>query len=263
MFEATRDRRLFLRLLDRASKTYDVEIAAYCLMGNHYHLLVRSLSGHLPEMMRDFTSTYVREFNAWNGYDGPLFRSRYQSRLVDDLNYLMELARYIPQNPTALGWGGRLAAYPWSSLASTLSPDDGRDFVTPTIILDAFGSREAYAEYVLKHDWRPADTGPCTRGVRGSVRSARSGRCRRAHCRHRDGCTSVAKAAKRRATQWSPSARDRAVCQAHSKHERRACPTLWTDLGRITSNRGPSLRNRGRDGPTPRVHPRRGRTHSV
>lgn len=107
------DRLLFLRLLRDICQKEGASIVAYCLMGNHYHLVVHCPDGGLPRVMQQVISVYTRTFNRWHGFDGPLFRSGYQSRLISDDADLTNVVRYVHRNPLDLGWD--LATYPWSS----------------------------------------------------------------------------------------------------------------------------------------------------
>ena len=93
------DRRRFLYLLGQAVDRTGARVHAYCLMGNHFHLLVESPNGDLSALMQHFTSRYVHYFNRRHGFDGPLFKDRFRNKVIGDDQYLLAAIRYIHQNP--------------------------------------------------------------------------------------------------------------------------------------------------------------------
>lgn len=115
IFITDKQRQHFLELLGELSKNYHVEVHCYCLMGNHYHLLVHTPKGNLSEAMRHLNSKYTRYFNSTQRSDGALFRGRYKSLLVSGEDYLLRLSRYIHQNPQKARIVPNLPKYQWSS----------------------------------------------------------------------------------------------------------------------------------------------------
>ena len=93
------DYRAFLDLLDECSSMWGLECHAYCLMPNHYHLLLSTPSGNLSRAMRHLDGVYTQRFNRRHDRDGHLFRGRYKAILVDADSYLLQVARYIHLNP--------------------------------------------------------------------------------------------------------------------------------------------------------------------
>jgi len=91
----------FIELLKDASSLWQVRIAAYCLMSNHYHLLVQTPEANLSRYMRHINGLYTQYFNRTYKSDGQLFRGRYKSIVIDGDSYLPELIRYIHRNPPA------------------------------------------------------------------------------------------------------------------------------------------------------------------
>ena len=108
-----RDRRFFINLLSDACDKRGAKVLALCLMGNHFHLVVRFPAGGVSGLMKQVSENYTRAFNQFHGYDGPLFRSRFKSLLVVDDEYLINLVRYVHRNPLELGY--RLPTYRWST----------------------------------------------------------------------------------------------------------------------------------------------------
>ena len=83
----------FIELLQEATEMFNVCISAYCLMPNHYHLLIQTPDANLSRCMRHINGVYTQRFNRRHGHDGPLFRGRYKSILIDQDSYLLELIR--------------------------------------------------------------------------------------------------------------------------------------------------------------------------
>ncbi len=120
IFYSATDARSFLDLVGKARDDFGLETHAYCLMTNHYHLLVRSVDGQLSSAMRLIDGVYTQRFNRHNGYDGPLMRGRYRSLLVDSDNYLTTVAQYIHRNPIEAKMVDDLRSHRWSSYPAYL-----------------------------------------------------------------------------------------------------------------------------------------------
>ena len=109
----------FLRTLNSVVKRYHFLLHAYCLMGNHYHLLVETPEGNLSRGMRQLNGLYAQRFNQKHQRVGHLLQGRYQAILVDKENYLLELCRYIVLNPVRAGIVKEPKDYRWSSYLAT------------------------------------------------------------------------------------------------------------------------------------------------
>ncbi len=105
----------FLTALAEAHERFGLQIHAYCLMENHYHLLVKTPEGNLQRAMRHVGGVYTQRYNRLKHTDGPLFKGRYKAILVDSDAYLLQLSKYIHRNPLEAGLVRRLTDYPWSS----------------------------------------------------------------------------------------------------------------------------------------------------
>ena len=121
IFFTDTDRETFLNVLREASGLWNMRVFAYCLMPNHYHLLVQTPHGNLSRCMRHVNGVYTQRFNRRNEKEGQLFRGRYKAVLVDDDIYLLEVLRYIHRNPLKAGIVKSLEDYPWSSHKGYLS----------------------------------------------------------------------------------------------------------------------------------------------
>src|SRR3989339_328711 len=109
------DRQRFLGLIGETSKLWKVEVYAYCLMANHYHLLVQTPGGGLSRAMRHLDGVYTQRYNRMHRRDGSLFRGRYRAILIEPEEYFMAVARYIHRNPAEARAGVDIRRYRWSS----------------------------------------------------------------------------------------------------------------------------------------------------
>ncbi|MEM7095789.1 MAG: transposase [Actinomycetota bacterium] len=139
------DRTLFLRILAVADELHAIDLHAYCLMGNHYHLLVHTPLGELAPFMKFLGQTYTQRFNRRHGYDGALFRGRYHSELIEDDQHLLATVRYIHRNPCAAAICGTPDEYAWSSMASYTNANRNPGWLKTGTILDLFGGVEPFA----------------------------------------------------------------------------------------------------------------------
>ena len=115
IFLSDDDRHLFLALLEELSERFSVEVYAYVLMGNHYHLLLKTLDANLSKAMQWFGTSYTRKFNLKNHSNGHLFQGRFKSIIVENDAYLLRLSCYVHRNPLRTNIVERLADYQWSS----------------------------------------------------------------------------------------------------------------------------------------------------
>ncbi len=115
VFPQNKHRDMFLDLLDEISQMFSVEIHGYCLMDDHYHLLIHTPLGSLGRAMRHLNGVYTQRFNRLESLDGPLFRGRYKAILVEADNYLLQVSRYIHLNPLVAKITRKLEKYRWSS----------------------------------------------------------------------------------------------------------------------------------------------------
>ncbi len=100
---------------------WNLSISVYCLLPNHYHLLVQTPAGNISRCMRHINGVYTQRFNRRNKKEGQLFRGRYKAVLVDKDHYLLEVLRYIHRIPLKAGLVKNLDDFPWSSHKAYLS----------------------------------------------------------------------------------------------------------------------------------------------
>lgn len=164
IFSEDQDRHRFLHTLISKSITINtnistdiyeaIEIVCYCLMDNHYHLILKQISKKgISTFMGRVSNSYTKFFNQKYGRSGRLFQSPFQAKHVTNDEYLIHLSSYIHKNPLELNdiTVNNLIDYKWSSLGSYLGTVSQR-FVRPGIILNQFENTKAYHDYILKVD---------------------------------------------------------------------------------------------------------------
>ncbi len=115
IFLDVKDRIVFLDTIGEMSERFEMDVYAYVLMTNHYHLLVRTRQANLKKAMHWFGTTYTQRFNRRHSRYGHLFQGRYKSIIVQNIAYLLQLSYYIHRNPLRAGMVKHLADYRWSS----------------------------------------------------------------------------------------------------------------------------------------------------
>lgn len=151
VFNTDEQRQYFLSLLAGTASRFNAEWHAYCLMGSHYHLLVRTPDGNLQRIMRHVNGLYTQYFNRSEGRDGALFRGRYKAILVEAHAYWAQLSRYVHRNPVEAGLVDELEDYPWSSYPAYIGQAARPQWLTCSYILKSLagqGSEEYYRTYV-------------------------------------------------------------------------------------------------------------------
>ena len=146
-FVDSTDRLLFLDLLGRSARLTGLEVHGYCLVGNHFHLLVRTPKPNLDRAMQLLLGSYTRNFNDRHGRDGALFRGRYKSILIDDERYLMAVSRYVHRNALDVG-ALEVADWPWSSYPAYIGLAPPKEWLHRNYVLTSAGGRVAYQRLV-------------------------------------------------------------------------------------------------------------------
>jgi REP element-mobilizing transposase RayT len=142
------DRHLLLDVLGEVVERYRWVCHAYCLMTNHYHLLVETPEANLSRGMRQLNGVYTQRFNRAHEHVGHILQGRFGAVLVERDAHLLELARYVVLNPVRAGLVDAAEAYPWSSLRATLGLAPAPGWLRTGALLARFGSRARYLEFV-------------------------------------------------------------------------------------------------------------------
>jgi putative transposase len=125
IFRDAADRQLFLDVVDRSMERLDGEVLAYCLMGNHYHFVLRTRQPNLSRLMRHINGEYTRAFNRRHAVTGHVFQGRFHAILVDRDAYLLEVCRYVELNPVRAGLASSVDNWPWSSYRAHVGTERG------------------------------------------------------------------------------------------------------------------------------------------
>ena len=136
----------FLETLSEASARFGVEIHAYCLMTNHYHLLIKTPQGNLQRAMRHIGGVYTQRYNRLKRTDGSLFRGRYKAILVQSDEYLLHLSKYIHLNPLEAKMVEHLNKYPWSSYPSYIKSAACPNWLKRDEVYEQLGYKSKHAK---------------------------------------------------------------------------------------------------------------------
>jgi putative transposase len=154
IFRSDDDRRTFLHSLSGVVMDRTWRCHAYCLMPNHYHLLVDTPNADLPEGMRDLNSGYATRFNTAHELDGHVFQGRYGARLVRSQEHALQVARHIPLNPVRARLCDHPAGWAWSSYRAVVGLVRAPAFLNTRTTLAWFGEDSSaaarYGEFVAR-----------------------------------------------------------------------------------------------------------------
>jgi len=149
------DRGRFLDGLSIVVERFKWLCHAYCLMENHYHLLIETPNGNLSKGMRELNGVYTQGYNQRYRRVGHLFQGRYKAILVEKDNHLLSLCRYVVLNPAGVGLIKRPEQWRWSSYRATVGLAKSPSFLTIDWVLSQFGGRkrvalEKYRRFVME-----------------------------------------------------------------------------------------------------------------
>jgi REP element-mobilizing transposase RayT len=171
------ERHVFLQLLDRVATRYRWTCEAYCLMSNHYHLVIQIEDGRLSDGMQYLNGNFSRWTNERHGYDGHLFRNRFWSALIADDSQRLQTCRYIVLNPVRAGLCTDPGEWPWSSYRACAGQEFPPSFLAVDPIVRLFGSSPSVAQRAYRDFVRDGLAGDMS-GVRPRDESRRRGRRR-------------------------------------------------------------------------------------
>ncbi len=145
IFLDAKDRRAFLDVLDTVVGRLGWRVFAYCLMANHYHLLVETPGGDLSRGMRQLNGVYTQRVNRRHDRVGHLFQGRYKAILVDRDAHLLEAARYIVLNPVRAGVAEDVRQSHWTSYPATAGAEKPPPWLDVDGLLSMFAEAPATA----------------------------------------------------------------------------------------------------------------------
>jgi REP element-mobilizing transposase RayT len=146
IFKSEGDRADFLNVLHSVNKRYNWLCHAYCLMDNHYHILIETPDGNLSRGMRQLNGVYTQIFNKQHGRVGHLFQGRYKAILVEKESHLLEVCRYVVLNPVRARIVESPDQWKWSSYMGTAGKGKPHPSLTSTWVLGQFSLRRNEAE---------------------------------------------------------------------------------------------------------------------
>ncbi len=155
IFFQDEDRVMFLKILEKVINRFNWYCYAYCLMDNHYHLLIETPKGNLSKGMRQLNGVYTQYINRTHHRVGHLYQGRFKAILVEKDSYLLELSRYIVLNPVRAGLVNNAEAWRWSSYREMIGLEKKSEWLVSNGVLSSFGTtREAaiqpFMDFVLK-----------------------------------------------------------------------------------------------------------------
>ena len=155
IFLGDEDRKELLAITGGVVERFEWRVHAYCLMTNHYHLVVETPQATLSRGMRQLNGVYTQRFNRRHARVGHVFQGRYKAILIDKDAYLLELCRYVVLNPVRAGLAAEPESWPWSSYGATAGLSTGPRWLTTDWLLGQFGRRRqnacaAYRRFVAE-----------------------------------------------------------------------------------------------------------------
>ena len=155
IFDDDQDRRAFLNILGAVVSRYRWRCHAYCLMGNHYHLMIETPQANLTKGMRQLNGVFTQGSNRRHRRCGHLFQGRYKAIVVERESYFLELARYIVLNPVRAVMVKHPRQWMWSSYGAMIGKSAPPAWLTTDSLLIEFGKRRAgarrkYQEFVAE-----------------------------------------------------------------------------------------------------------------
>lgn len=155
IFRGDKDKTRFLQYLSESHSKHRLICHAYCLMDNHYHLIIQTPGANLTKIMHYINASYVMYYNKKNKRTGPLYQGRYKSILVEADEYLYHLSRYIHLNPLKVRMVKKPEDYNWSSYRYFIRNEIPKKWLEIDFILSDFASApkkagRAYEKFVLE-----------------------------------------------------------------------------------------------------------------
>ena len=150
VFKDDTDRNIFLDTLHKVTQRYNWLCHAYCLMNNHYHLVIETPDGNLSKGMRQLNGVYTQTFNKRHKRVGHIFQGRYKAILIQKESHLLEVCRYVVLNPVRAKTVTGAKEWRWSSYRATCGIDKPHPCLTTDWILGQFAKQKRTAEKKYK-----------------------------------------------------------------------------------------------------------------
>jgi putative transposase len=147
IFNTDQHKAQFLNYLEESSKKFKIRILAYCIMSNHYHLILENTTGMMSDFFRHLNGQYGRYYRKIGSSSGYVFQSRFKSTLIQDDSYLKMAIGYVLLNPVRAGMVSNFAQYIWSSAREYFSGDMS-SVVDNHFVIELFGSKEGFIDFL-------------------------------------------------------------------------------------------------------------------
>ncbi|MDO8806561.1 MAG: transposase [Elusimicrobiota bacterium] len=153
IFLDDKDRKVFLAVFEETIRRFNASCHAYCLMSNHYHLVIETAESNLSRVMRHLNGVYTQIFNRKHRKCGHLLQGRYTAIVIEKSSYLLEASRYVVLNPVRAGIVDAPGDWEWSSYNAMAGLAEKPEFLTTRWLLEQFGedmpgARVRYVEFV-------------------------------------------------------------------------------------------------------------------
>lgn len=139
IYEGDQDRTAWLKVFGEVCDRLNWRCHAYCLMSNHYHIVVETIEGNLSRGMCQLNGVYTQAFNRRHRLSGHLFQGRFKGVLVERESYLMELSRYVVLNPVRARMVNDVGDWPWSSCGAMIGQQPAPAWLETDWLLGRFG----------------------------------------------------------------------------------------------------------------------------
>jgi len=149
IFPNNSDKLFFLTLLKKFTKKYGIELYAYVVLDNHYHLILKNLNNNLSAFMMELNGNYGLYYRAKYGGKGYVFQNRYKSTIIENENYLRRCIIYLYLNPKRKGLCNDPFSYKYSSLYEFKNSLEGRSICENEIIIEKFSSFKNLKSIIL------------------------------------------------------------------------------------------------------------------
>jgi putative transposase len=139
IFVDDEDRLIWLEVFSQVCHRFNWRCHAWCLMDNHYHIVIETIEGNLSQGMRQLNGVFTQKSNRRHGRVGHVFQGRFKAILVQKDAYLLELSRYVVLNPIRAGMVTDLSDWKWSSYPAMIGVVSSSDWLETDWILNNFG----------------------------------------------------------------------------------------------------------------------------
>jgi len=151
IFESPQDKGKFMKIFKEKIELNDVAVAAYCLMGNHFHLVAKAEIEELADFMKKITVSYASYYNLNRDRVGHVFQGRFRSETIESSQYLLGVVRYVHRNPLEAGLVESMEDWPWSSYTEYIAKSRLLDSQVKESVAALFGSIKGFKE--THKDW--------------------------------------------------------------------------------------------------------------